>query len=133
MPRLSILLAPYEDMGAFSGRLRVAVPRIGVGEAAATALALVMHELATNSVKYGALSADTGTSDVSGIADDNELTLTRTERGGPAVEPSNGAAGYGSKLVVRSVSGQLGGSIAYDWSSEGVIVVLKMKPERLSA
>lgn len=46
---LSILLAPYEDLGAFSGRIRVAVPRMGIGEATATALALIIHELATNS------------------------------------------------------------------------------------
>ena len=52
-------LAPYDDLGAFSGRIRVSVPRMGVGEAAATTLALVIHELATNSVKYGALSVET--------------------------------------------------------------------------
>ena len=130
---VSILLAPYEDMGAFSGRIRVAVPRMGVGEGAATAMALVMHELATNSLKYGALSADTGTLDVSGTADEEEVTIVWTERGGPTVEPPNGAVGYGSKLVVRSVTGQLGGSITYDWSNEGVIVVLKIKSENLAA
>jgi two-component sensor histidine kinase len=51
---LTVLLAPYDDMGAFSGRVRVSVPRMGVGEQAATTLALVVHELATNSLKYGA-------------------------------------------------------------------------------
>lgn len=50
---LSILLSPYEDMGAFAGRIRVAVPRMGVGEGAATTLALVIHELATNSQVRG--------------------------------------------------------------------------------
>ena len=60
---LAVLLAPYDDMGAFSGRVRVAVPRMGVGERAATMLALVIHELATNSLKYGALSVATGTLD----------------------------------------------------------------------
>ena len=51
-------------MGAFSGRVRVSVPRMGVGEQAATTLALVVHELATNSLKYGALSSPTGTLDI---------------------------------------------------------------------
>ena len=55
---LAVLLAPYDDMGAFSGRIRISVPRMGVGEKAATTLALVLHELATNSLKYGALSSD---------------------------------------------------------------------------
>ena len=72
---LTVLLAPYEDMGPFSGRIRVAVPRMGVCEAAATALALVMHELATNSMKYGALSADTGMLDISGTAEIVTLTI----------------------------------------------------------
>ena len=57
--------APYDDTGAFAGRIRVSVPRMGVGEATATALALVVHELATNSVKYGALSTEEGVLDVS--------------------------------------------------------------------
>lgn len=129
---LTILLAPYEDMGAFSGRIRVAVPRMGVGEAAATSVALIFHELATNSLKYGALSSDTGTLDVSGSSHGNDVEIVWTEQGGPAVEPPNGAGGYGSKLVVRSI-GQLGGSIAYDWSTGGVIVALKMRVDRLAS
>lgn len=129
---ITILLAPYEDTGAFSGRIRVAVPRMGVGDASATTLALIMHELATNSLKYGALSVDTGTLDVSGNTDGEDLTISWTERGGPAVEPPSGAEGYGSKLVMRTISGQLGGSITYDWSNEGVIVVLTIKEARLA-
>ena len=129
---LSVLLSPYEDLGAFKGRIRVAVPRMGVGEATATALSLIFHELATNSLKYGALSMDTGTLDLSGSTNDDEVTLTWTERGGPAVESQIGVEGFGSKLLNRSVSGQLGGRITYDWSPDGVVVVLKLRGERLA-
>ena len=129
---LTILLAPYEDTGAFSGRIRVAVPRMGIGEGAATAIALTVHELATNSMKYGALSRESGTLDVSGATDGEMITLTWTERGDAGVEPPNGAAGYGSQLVIRSVTGQLGGTIDYDWASEGVIVVLKISEASLA-
>lgn len=129
---LSILLSPYEDLGAFSGRIRVAVPRMGIGEHAATALALVIHELATNSLKYGALSADTGTLDVSGSTTGSDLDLVWTERGGPQVEPPNEAKGYGSQLVKRSVSGQLGGTIDFDWAGDGVIVTLRLNGEKLA-
>lgn len=101
-------------------------------EATATALALIIHELATNSLKYGALSVDTGILDLSGSMDGDDLMLVWTERGGPHVERPDGAEGYGSKLGRRSIARQLGGSIDYDWSANGVIVVLRLKAERLA-
>jgi two-component sensor histidine kinase len=108
---LSVLLAPYDDLGAFSGRIRVAVERMGVGEASATAVALIIHELATNSMKYGALSNPTVTLDVASVTEAEHIVLTWLERGGPTVEAPEGPAGFGSQLVKRSVSGQLAGSI----------------------
>jgi two-component sensor histidine kinase len=129
---LTVLLAPYNDMGAFSGRIRVSVPRMGVGERAATTLALVVHELATNSLKYGALSAEAGTLDVSCASPDDEVVVIWTERGGPLVVPPANPDGYGSKLVMRSMSGQLGGSITYDWCPEGLVATLQMSKRRLA-
>ena len=129
---ISILLAPYEETGAFSGRIRVAVPRMGVGEMAATNIALIIHELATNSVKYGCLSVDVGTLDVSGVLDDDRVIIAWTERGGPPVGPLPQPDGFGSKLLQRSVTLQLGGSLAYDWTPEGVIVQLSLNAEKLA-
>ena len=83
---LSILLAPYDDPEAFAGRIRGAVPRMGIGERTATTLAMVIHELATNSVKHGALSAHEGTLDVSGSCDETHLSLTWAEDGGWVVQ-----------------------------------------------
>jgi two-component sensor histidine kinase len=123
----SILLAPYEDEGAFSGRIRVAVPRMGIGESAATTVALIVHELATNSLKYGALSVESGTLDVSGSSDDDFVHITWTERGGPQVVAPEAAAGYGSMLLVRSVTGTLGGTIDFDWATEGLVVSLRLR------
>lgn len=130
---LAILLAPYDDMGAFKGRIRVAVERVGVGENFATALSLVVHELATNSMKYGALSAPVGTLDVSGTSDDNHMIVTWTEHGGPKVSEPNRAGGFGSKLVERSVRDQLGGVIEYDWAESGLVVTLRMDRTRLQS
>jgi two-component sensor histidine kinase len=128
----TVLLAPYDDLGAFSGRVRVSVPRMGVGEQAATTLALVVHELATNSLKYGALSSPTGTLDISCAAHDTEVVVVWTERGGPPVASPIGEGGYGSKLLNRSMTAQLGGSISCDWSADGVIVTLHMIKDRLT-
>ena len=128
----TVLLAPYDDQGAFAGRIRVAVPRMGIGEASVTTLAMVIHELATNSLKYGALSAPTGTLDVSCPPDGSDLLIVWTERGGPAVSPPKGGGGFGSKLVARSLETQLGGSLDYQWLEEGVVITLKLSTAKLS-
>ncbi len=128
---ITILLEPYDDTGAFSGRVRVAVPRMGIGERSVNVLALVIHELATNSLKYGALSAESGTLDISGASTEEDVCLVWTERGGPSVS-WDGEEGYGSKLLNRSVSGQLGGSIKTDWSEDGIIVTLTLNAGKLA-
>jgi two-component sensor histidine kinase len=129
---ITVLLAPYDDLAAFSGRVRVSVPRMGVGEQAATTLALVVHELATNSLKYGALSSPGGTLDISCAPHDTDVTVVWTERGGPPVVAPAGEGGYGSKLLNRGMTVQLGGSITCDWAADGIIVALQMSKDRLT-
>jgi two-component sensor histidine kinase len=128
---LTVLLAPYDEVGPFKGRIRVAVPRMGVGEGAATALALVIHELATNAMKYGALSVETGSLDVACDATDEEVVIIWTERGGPPVSAPPGH-GFGSSLVARSMSRQLGGALEYAWHPEGLIVTIRVNARRLA-
>jgi two-component sensor histidine kinase len=127
---ISVLLAPYDEKGA-SVRIRVSVPKMNVGEASSTAMALVIHELATNSAKYGSLSVASGTLDVSCNAGDDEVVIMCTERGGPPVKAPEKLHGFGSKLVHRSMAAQLGGAIAFDWDEEGVVVTLRMSKSRL--
>ena len=130
---LSVLLTPYDETGAFNGRIRVSVPRLGVGETAATNLALVVHELATNSIKYGALLVNTGTLDVSCVDQDSEdVTVVWTERGGPPVTKDQSPGGFGSKLLTRSMS-QLGGAVEMNWDGAGVIVTMRMTKAALLA
>ncbi len=128
----TVLLAPYDDQGAFAGRVRIAVPRMGIGERAAASLALVVHELATNSLKYGSLSTNDGVLDVSGSVTGQYVTLTWTEHGGPEIETISGNAGYGSRLLRATIEGSLGGSLTYDWLKTGVTVVLELNSELLS-
>ena len=128
---ISILLAPYDEEGA-SVRVRVSVPKINVGEGPSTSLALVIHELATNSAKYGALSVPSGTLDVSCNAHGDEVVIMWTERGGPPIVAPATLDGFGSKLVQQSMAAQLGGTIAFDWSEEGVVITLQMSKSRLA-
>lgn len=131
---VTIVLSPYDEgETAFSSRIRVAVPRMLVGEGAATSLALALHELATNSVKYGALSDASGTLDVSAMAEDEDIVIVWTERGGPPlVQPEAPVQGFGSRLLTRSVTSQLRGSLAHDWSSEGLLVKIRIPKTRLT-
>lgn len=128
---ISVLLTPYDDLGAFSGRVRVSVPRMGIGEAAATNLALVLHELATNSVKHGALSADAGLLDVSCLIEGHEAVLVWTESGGPLVTPPTPGTGFGNRLLDRIMSRHFRGSVAYAWAPEGLTATLRMEIARL--
>ncbi len=131
---LAVLLAPYDTGDASTERIRVSVPKMSVGEAAATTLALIVHELATNSLKHGALSAATGTIDVSCDAhfDDTDAVIIWAERGGPPVVAPVARTGFGSKMVARSMSDALDGSIAFDWAREGLVVTLRMNKDRLA-
>lgn len=129
---LAILLAPYDETAAFSGRIRVAVARMGVGERTATALAMVIHELATNSVKYGSLSQEAGFLDVSSKMDKDHICLVWTETGGPEITKEPVLAGFGSRLIERTVTSQLGGKLDYDWLKHGLVVTVRMRQDRLS-
>lgn len=128
---LTILLSPY-DGSDDSRRIRVASPKINVGEAASTSLALVIHELATNSAKYGALAVATGLLDVTCADDDGEVVIVWTERGGPTVTVPNKPQGYGSRMIARTLSAQLGGAIAMNWSKDGVIATVRLNKSRLA-
>ena len=75
-----------------------------------------------------------GTLDVSPAPrDDSEVVIVWTERGGPRVCRAERADGFGSELVNSSITSQLGGTIAFDWPQEGVIVTLRMSSARLGA
>ena len=129
---LAVLLAPYDETAAFSGRIRVAVPRMGVGQRTAVTLAMVVHELATNSVKYGALSSSDGMLDVTCGTDGDYLDLVWAETGGPPITARPVLTGFGSRLVARSVTSQLGGQLTYDWQESGAVVTVRMQQARLA-
>jgi two-component sensor histidine kinase len=106
---------------------------MGVGERTATALAMVIHELATNSVKYGALSCESGFLDVSSKLDGDYICVIWAETGGPTITEKPVLKGFGSQLTARSVSSQLGGELTHDWQENGLVVTVRMRQDRLAA
>jgi two-component sensor histidine kinase len=97
-----------------------------IGGNAGQSLALVFHELATNAAKYGALSADSGEVAVSWMADDKEVHLTWSERGGPVVAEAPSRSGFGSKLINDTLARRLNGVVDCAWRPEGLQLVAHM-------
>ena len=129
---LTVLLAPYDEHGAAAGRrVEVHGPDIRAGEASANALAIVIHELATNAIKYGALSTECGTVHVSYERAGSDVRIVWVERGGPALSASARQEGFGTRLIARSLSGQLAGSVEFDWSAEGLVATMRVSAGRL--
>lgn len=130
---LATLLEPYSRSSSGLERVQISTPKILVGEKSATAIALIVHELATNSVKYGALSSENGALEIKCGAEGGEVEIIWTETGGPPTSKPTGLPGFGTKLVVNSLSDQLGGSISANWPPSGAIITLKMSEARLGA
>jgi PAS domain S-box-containing protein len=120
-------LAPY---GA-TDRIRFAGAEVRLHPAMAQTLALALHELVTNSVKYGALSIVSGELSITWAVENDMLVLKWEENGGPPVrEPVT--RGFGTRSLMASVEKQLGGQAAFDWRQEGVICRLQVPLARKS-
>ena len=116
------LFLPYADE---TGRPRVVVSGddADFDDQAATPVALLFHELATNGAKYGALSAPEGRVHLSTERRGDRYVMTWQERDGPPVRGVPEASGFGSSLLALSVEGQLGGALAQTWAPQGLMVV----------
>ena len=113
--------------------MTISVPKILIGEQSATAIAMILHALATNSMKDGALSTALGKLAVSGHDHADEFQIIWKETGGPPAVSATGPPGFGSRLVTTCVKDQLGGAMKVDWPVEGILVVLKLSKARLGA
>lgn len=126
---LEALFSPYTDTDG-QPRVRVSGFDGQMGPRAATPLALVFHELATNSAKYGALSAEDGHVELVLEEQCEDVVLRWSEHGGPPVR-DNGEAGFGSRLVEMSVTGQLQGSWERRFAEDGLLVQIALPKSAL--
>jgi PAS domain S-box-containing protein len=124
-----------EELLAFSlgeaARVTIEGPDVALPPPAAQALAMALHELATNAAKYGALSAPAGQVRVAWTrAGHGPLRLTWTESGGPLVAPPS-RRGLGTTMLARALGGALNGASRTDWRPEGLVCELELPGEAL--
>ncbi|SLN44177.1 sensor histidine kinase [Pseudooctadecabacter jejudonensis] len=103
-------------------------PNVPLSTQGAANLALVIHEMATNAAKYGALSHRAGTLTVSWDLEEKDsqphLKLKWVEKGGPLVTAAAAGKGFGSRLIEMTIKGQMRGSIDVDWQSFGLVYTM---------
>ena len=108
-------------------RVRMFGPKVPLSPRLAVVLSMILHEIATNAAKYGALSNDSGTValdwEILEEGTGRQLRLIWTEAGGPpVVAPVQ--RGFGSRLIERSARDQLGGEATVDFLPRGVVYTL---------
>ena len=110
--------------GGTASRIRASGPDVPLSAKAALALALSLHELATNAAKYGALSNEAGTVDLRWhvVHEDGapRFCLTWSEQGGPSILVQPTRRGFGSRLIERSFAAEVGGEVRLTYAPTGL-------------
>ena len=117
-------LQPF--VSAESGRATLRGPAVRLPAEGALSMALMFHELATNAVKYGAFSVESGRVEIAWTLDEDQLALTWKETGGPPVTAPT-RMGFGSRLIERGLRGELNGKATLTYAPEGLICAMQAR------
>ena len=128
---LSLLAAPHNV--ETTPRIVIAGEDHAIALPAATAIALIVHELITNAVKYGALATETGVVTIDCHADGGRYGILWRERGGPPILGVPERRGFGSTLSERVASLQLDAALDREWNDGGLVVRIAIPSARLAA
>jgi PAS domain S-box-containing protein len=113
-------IAPH---GGRAGRFSVDGPDVDLPPKAAVSLALAVHELSTNAVKYGALSQPGGSVAIGWSVEAGRLRLVWAESGGPEVaEPAR--RGFGTRMIERGLAAELDGSAVIEFRRGGLVCTI---------
>ena len=110
-------LAPFADL--IGSRIAVQGPVLRLNPIGAQAIGLALHELATNTGKYGALSNDAGRVDIRWGTEGETFTMSWTERGGPPVSPPQ-RRGFGTVVMKEMAERSLDGKVELDYALSGL-------------
>jgi PAS domain S-box-containing protein len=110
-------LAHFSDLIGY--RISLDGPQLRLNRTAAQAIGMVLHELATNASKYGALSTDAGHVDIAWRADDDLFKMNWTERNGPPVRPP-ARRGFGTTVLESMAKQAVDGTVQLEYDTAGV-------------
>lgn len=128
---LRTIVSPYDVERAETSHIEMEGPDVPIGSNALSSMALLLHELATNSAKYGALSQASGRVEIRWSVQDDALRLSWRETGGPPLAGPPASEGFGSLLAHGTLRSQFNGGIERDWNPEGLTVRLSAALDRL--
>jgi PAS domain S-box-containing protein len=129
---IEVILSPYEPAEGGAARFEASGPDAALTGEALSSFALLLHEFATNAVKYGALSTPEGRILIDCAEDGDRFVVEWRESGGPVVSAPVGEGGFGSHLAGITARG-LGGEIHYDWRPDGLTIRLTTSRKLLIA
>jgi two-component sensor histidine kinase/PAS domain-containing protein len=118
------------ELRAHGDALRLRGAEVALRAGAVQPLAMALHELSTNALKYGALSVPGGMVTLDWHRGAESLVLEWVEEGGPPAQ-APATSGFGSRMIAR-VLAQLGGGIEFDWRAEGLRAVISMPLDRIA-
>ncbi|MFN3458217.1 MAG: sensor histidine kinase [Novosphingobium sp.] len=125
--RQGLLICGPDDL-----RVHIAGPEVLMPASATVSLVMVLHELATNAMKYGALSGLSGRVSVNWVVNgDGMVEIDWIESGGPAVTPPS-RRGFGSRLLTEAVPRQLGGRVKLDYEAKGLRCQIAVPHDRIA-
>lgn len=126
---LATIISPFQD--AVEQRIMVHGDDCPIGLDTATALALILHELATNAVKYGALSSDSGHVAVRCNVTAESFSLRWIETGGPPVTGERDHHDFGTVMAERAIKAQLGAATQRHWNTDGLAMDITIPVKNL--
>jgi two-component sensor histidine kinase len=125
-------MRPYNEEAENGERVVFTGDDVVIDDAAATPLALLFHELATNAAKYGGLATSGGHVTITGKADGSNYVIEWVEQGGPDIAGEPRLNGFGTRLVGLSVEGQMRGRLERRWSPGGLQATITVPLDALN-
>ncbi|MEP7316382.1 MAG: HWE histidine kinase domain-containing protein [Sphingomicrobium sp.] len=113
-----------------AARARFGGPELLLKAGQVLGLSMILHELFTNAIKYGALCSEGGTIELDWDSDGTNITLVWRELGTPCDTPGTQSSGFGQRMIAMSVRSDLNGTIERDWRADGLTATLVFPVER---